>query len=106
MSSDRVIQKVEDLLKTQAGYLRDGDLTRALSIAPKLDRLIDRLEAVPPKNTDGLKALNGQATRNSELISAAKRGIEAARAMLVPRTDTGFQSYDAAGRSTRIGPQS
>lgn len=115
MSSDRVMRKLDRVLKAQAQLLRTGNLNGALALAPGIERLIeklaDRLEAVPASvpateaaNTRNMMQLRDQAVRNAELITAAREGVEAAREIIVQiDSKPGFQSYDAQGKAVRVG---
>lgn len=107
MSTERVVRRLETLLKTQAKYLQSGNLGGALAMAPGIEKLVEKLEAdgMPPKSAArSVVNLRDQASRNADLITAARQGVDSAREMLrqIDNTD-GFQAYDAQGRATRIG---
>ena len=107
MSTERVVRRLETLLKSQAQYLQSGNLGGALAMAPGIEKLIDKLETagLPPKSAAGsVVGLRDQATRNADLITAARQGVEAAREIVSQiETSDSFQAYDAQGKAMRIG---
>ncbi|MEM6609218.1 MAG: hypothetical protein AAF689_11595 [Pseudomonadota bacterium] len=106
MSADRMIVKLEDLLSLQASSLRNGELKRASEIVPAIELLIEKIEKVPGSmsaHRAAIKSLKARVDRNSGLISAARRGLEAAKTLVAPGPDDGFRAYDAQGRATQIG---
>lgn len=104
MSSDHIVKKLEKLLARQAQHLKSGNISGAFALGPAIEKLVEKLEAAE-EPVASVAQLNGPATRNADLLQAAKRGVETARAVLVDaKNPDGFQSYDAQGRATRIGP--
>ncbi|MEO1307295.1 MAG: hypothetical protein AAFV38_05025 [Pseudomonadota bacterium] len=103
MSTARIVHTLDGLLDRQATCLKSGDLPSAFKVAAAIEKLLDRLEAAPEPEPR-VRMLKASAARNADLIQAAQRGVEAARALIEQSgQDDGFQSYDAQGRSTRIG---
>ena len=103
MSTMRIIRKLDDLLEKQATCLKSGDIAGAFAIGPAIEKLVTHLEA-EPKPEPAIAGLKSVAARNAGLIEAARRGVEAARAILQDTgSEDGFQAYDAQGRATRIG---
>ncbi len=105
MSAARIVNKLDDLLNRQAACLKAGDIAGAFAVGPAIERLVDRLEAErnPVPSVAGLKDL---AAKNAGLIKAAQRGVAAAREMIqASGAQDSFQTYDAQGRASRIGPQ-
>lgn len=94
------------LARERAALLR-GDLPGLAGLADTKADLIARLEAAPSLPArEQLERLRAEAGAVTMLLASAVRGVGAARARLdaVLRSASGFDTYDARGRSVQVGP--
>lgn len=104
MTANRIFRKLDAQLRAQAECLRAGRLNEALALAPRIETLVEQLQTTKVTDAVLVEALRAHGDRNARLIEAARQGVKDARRMLEPAVaQTGFQTYDAQGRSSRIG---
>lgn len=102
MIGDRVVDRLMDLLERERGALRRGDVAGASRLSDRKEKLLDRL--VPDRIApDQLARLREAAERNADLLTACRKGIEAARERVAelrnPKPDT---TYSARGEKRAL----
>lgn len=105
MTAARLAGRINALLARQAELLGAGDIPGAAAVSARLDTLAAGLSRLGPDAgaAPALAALRDRASRNAQLIQAAREGVADARRFLTADQAAGFAGYDAQGRRATIG---
>lgn len=100
-----ICNSLRDLLENESAALLEGRIDQVARKIKEKQRLADALGSVEVKPED-LAALGRLATRNAELLRAARRGIQAALAELAGKRGNGapLDTYDRRGQRNSVAP--
>lgn len=104
MASADLLDALRDLLERERSALLTGRMDKLERLAALKDALRAELADAPPLAAGPrLDALQALAARNAELLNAARRGIEAARASL-GKLNGGPLNFDTYSRDGQLRP--
>jgi hypothetical protein len=98
------IRRVSELMEAQRDALLTGDLTALARLADDLDRALHALARSEPPAAQ-LARLRATATRNAQMITAARRGVAQVRTLLHPAAPVALTTYGADGRQQSTAAQ-
>lgn len=103
MNARAIVQQAQKLLDVQHAALLDGDLGRLSSLPVELENALQRLKTVrlPAATLEGLRA---KASRNAQLVDAARGGVADARKSISSRGHTPLTTYNSSGFQNNVSP--
>lgn len=104
MSAAQALSRVENLMVEQRRALLAGDLVALAAMPERLETALRGLARASVAGAD-LARLAGLATRNAELIGAAKGAIARTRASRTESAAPGLGTYDSAGQRAPMAAQ-
>jgi len=98
----RILGALTALLAAEAEAVRHGALSELAALASRKAELVGALPAAA--GAGDLCRIRAAAEANGQLLAAALRGVEAARARLaaIRRAGTRLETYDRAGRARAV----
>ena len=105
MPASKVLEGLKALLDTERNAIRSGDFADLEKIAARKAELLGLLErALRPEYLSRLEAIKKSSGKNQHLLTAALKGIDAARSrvMAIKTASTSLTTYDSRGRANSI----
>lgn len=106
-NAQALIDELDTLLDRERQALIDGNLDMLGRMLTQKQNLIDNINALDTLEREHLEHVHEKVSRNQELLNSAMEGIRAVanRMADLRRVRQGLETYDQAGRKTRLETQ-